>query len=125
MDLGDQRAGGIEEEQLEERASCGTAFGTPWAEKMTGCSPSGTSSSLLDEDRALLLQILHHIAVVDDLVAHIDPLAIALERLLDNVDRPDDAGTKPRGAARTSFIGRFGGVVISPRSQVGLRFMTR
>ena len=54
----------------------------------------GNFVELLDKTRALAFQRLHHMAVVHDLVAHIDGLAIFLERPLDDIDRPDDAGAK-------------------------------
>ena len=49
----------------------------------------------LDEARAFRLQRFDHVAIVDDLMAHIDRRAMLGERPLDNVDRPDDAGAKP------------------------------
>src|SRR5690348_16835672 len=58
---------------------------------------------LLDEDGALLLEVFHHIAVVDDLVADIDRLAIALQRLLDDVDGADDTGTKAAGSRQNQL----------------------
>ena len=48
----------------------------------------------LDEDRALGLEALHHVAVMDDVMAHIDGRAIFGERELDDLDRPIDAGAK-------------------------------
>ena len=50
---------------------------------------------LLDEDRALLAQILDDIGVVDDFVAHVDRRAVQLDRALDDFDGPIDAGTEP------------------------------
>ena len=48
----------------------------------------------LDEARALVLQRVDDMLVVDDLVAHIDGLAILLERALDDVDGAHHAGAK-------------------------------
>jgi hypothetical protein len=48
----------------------------------------------LDENRALGLQAIDHIAVVDDLVAHIDRRAVAFERALDDLDRAVDPGAE-------------------------------
>ena len=45
---------------------------------------------LLDEARALVLQAFDDMPVVHDLVAHIDRLAILIERLLDDIDGADD-----------------------------------
>ena len=52
----------------------------------------------VDEDRALALEVLDDVAVVDDFVAHIDRRAEPFEREFDDLDRPVDAGAK---AART------------------------
>ena len=49
---------------------------------------------LLDEDGALGLQLLDHEAVVDDLVADVNRRPILLQRPLDNLDSPFDAGTE-------------------------------
>ena len=67
---------------LPRSASSWTTGATPCAEKMT-MLPSGTSSVSLDEDRALLLQGLHDVLVVDDLVADVDRGAVLLQGLLD------------------------------------------
>ena len=47
---------------------------------------------VLDEDRAAGLELAHDVQVVDDLLAHVDRRAVQLERLLDRLDRPLDAG---------------------------------
>ena len=56
---------------------------------------------LLDEDRALGLKPLHDIAIVDDLVAHIDRRAIGFQRPHDDLDGAVDAGAKSARAAKT------------------------
>ena len=47
---------------------------------------------LLDEDRALALELGDDVDVVHDLLAHVDRRAEALERLLDGDDRTVDTG---------------------------------
>src|SRR4029453_16322364 len=47
---------------------------------------------LLDEDRALLLELGDDVDVVHDLLAHVDRCAVVLERLLDRDHGPVDAG---------------------------------
>ena len=74
-------------------ASAGTALGTPWAEKTTGRS-GGHSSSSSTKTAPWRLQAVDHMAVVDDLVAHIDRRAVLLDRPLDDLDRPVDAGAE-------------------------------
>ena len=46
----------------------------------------------VDEDRAALLELADDVRVVDDLLAHVDRLAVELERPLDRVDGPLDPG---------------------------------
>ena len=70
--------------------SC-TDGATPWAEKTT-VSPDRHLLLVLDEDRATGLELAHDVQVVDDLLAHVDGRAVQLERPLDRVDRPFDAG---------------------------------
>ena len=52
---------------------------------------------LLDEYGAFLLEAFDDIAVVHDLVTHIDRRAEAFERLLDGLDGPHTPAQKPRG----------------------------
>ena len=93
VDLGDQRAGGVQHRQPR---ACGIldhrlrhAMGAEHRHRAVG-----HFVQLLDEARALVLERVDHMAVVHDLVAHIDRLAVFLERPLDDVDRPHDAGAK-------------------------------
>jgi hypothetical protein len=60
---------------------------------------------VLDEDRALLTKPVHDVAVVHDLVDHVDRAAVDLERTLDDLDRPDHAGAKPLGCASSASMG--------------------
>ncbi len=52
---------------------------------------------LVDEDRALGLEIVDHEFVVHDFVAHIDRRAIERQRPLDDVDGPHHPGAEPAG----------------------------
>ena len=49
---------------------------------------------VVDEDRSALLEVGDHVRVVDDLLAHVDRSAASLQRALDDLDRPDDAGAR-------------------------------
>ena len=53
----------------------------------------------IDENGATRAQILHHMTVVHNLVTDVDRRAILLQRALDDLNRPLDAGAK---AARLS-----------------------
>ena len=59
----------------------------------------------LDEDRALGLEALHHVAVVHDLVADIDRRPVALERLLDESIARTTPAQNPRGEQSRTFSG--------------------
>ena len=52
---------------------------------------------LVDEHRAARAQILDDVAVVHDFVTHIDRRAVFLQRPLDDLDRPLDAGAEAAG----------------------------
>jgi hypothetical protein len=52
---------------------------------------------LFDEHGAETAQALHDVAVVHDFVAHVDRRAEQLDRALDDVDRPVDAGAEAAG----------------------------
>ena len=108
MDLGDQRAGGVEGEEIARLASSGTDFGTPWAENTTGAPVSGISSSSSTKIAPFGLQAVDHIAVVDDLVADIDRRAVQRQRPLDDLDGPDHAGAEPARRAQQDFEFRLG-----------------
>ena len=53
-------------------------------------APSGTSS-VINEDRATLLEGRDEVLVVNDLLAHVDRGSLELERPLDRDDGPVDA----------------------------------
>jgi enamine deaminase RidA (YjgF/YER057c/UK114 family) len=72
-------------------ASSGTTLGTPWAEKTR--LAIGHFVQFLDEHRPLDLQIVDHVAIVNDLVADIDRRAITFDRAFDDLDRPVDPCT--------------------------------
>ncbi len=57
--------------------------------------PGGTSSSSLNENRALLAQIFDDVGVMDDFVTHVNRRAVQLDRAFDDLDSPIDAGTEP------------------------------
>src|SRR6266540_2075214 len=59
-----------------------------------GCVGIWNFVELFNEDRALGLEALDHIAVMHDLVAHVDRRAVAGERLLDRIDGAHDTGAE-------------------------------
>ena len=87
-------------------ASARTACDTPWAENTT-MAPAGVLE-LVDEHRALGAQVFHHIAVVDDLMAHVDRRAMQFQRALDDVDGAIHPGTEA-ARLRQHDLGAGGG----------------
>ena len=63
----------------------------------------GRIVQFVDEDGALGAQVFDHVAVVDDLVAHVDRRAVQLERALDDVDGAIDAGTEAARLRQQDF----------------------
>src|SRR5262249_7142449 len=68
---------------------------------------SGDLGELLDEHRALALQVVDDVLVVHDLVAHVDRGAVHRERLLDDADRALDAGAETAGVGEQDFHDRI------------------
>ena len=91
VDLGDQRAGGVDRAQ---------AAGGGVVVDRGGDAVGGEDDHLalrhlgllLDEDRAALGELLDHVLVVDDLLADVDRRAVELERALDRLHGAVDAG---------------------------------
>ena len=70
---------------------------------------------LVDEDRAGRFELGHHVDVVDDLLAHVDGRAEALERLLDRDDRAVDARAVPaRGGEQHLLLSGDGVILEAP-----------
>ncbi len=96
MDLGHQRAGGIEDRQ----ATCGRfllhaprdAVGAEY-----GDGERRDFRQILNEDCTLIFQAFDDVFVVHDLVAHINRRPILFEGALDDFDRTHDPRTKSAG----------------------------
>ncbi len=73
------------------RAACRHRLRHPMGGKHDGRVGLRDFVQFFDEDGALGLEGIHHVAVVDDGVADIDRRAIFLERQFDDLDRPVDA----------------------------------
>ena len=67
----------------------------------------GHFGQLLDEHGALCAQVVHHVLVVHDLVAHIDRRAELLQRAFDDLDGALDSGAEPAWIGKQDFHGRF------------------
>ena len=74
----------------------------------------GDLVDLLDEDRALLLELGDDVDVVHDLLAHVDGGAVALQRLLDGDDGPIDAGAVAAGSGQQNPLVSDDRVILKP-----------
>ncbi len=64
-----------------------------------GC-PGRYLVELLDEDGATTGKISNDVAVVDDLLTHVDRRPVHLQCPLDNLDRPFDSGAERPGLGK-------------------------
>ena len=63
---------------------------------------------LLDEHGAALTQLLDHVLVVDDLLAHVDRRSVQLERALDGLYGAVDAGAVAARCGEQQLFGDGG-----------------
>ena len=93
VDLGDQRAGRVDIEEVAPaglgRNGLGHAMGGEHDRAVVG-----HLVEFVDEHRALRLEVLDHVAIVHDLVADVDRPAIAFDRALHDLDGTVDAGAE-------------------------------
>ncbi len=94
MHFGDQRAGGVEREQIAPRRLLGNRFRHPMRGKDHRRVGVGNFVELLDKDRALGAQAVDHVAVMHDLVTHIDRRPVQRQSAFHRVDRAHHAGAK-------------------------------
>ena len=107
--LGDQRAGRVQREEIAGAGVRRNRFRNPVGGKHHRCvGIVGDFGQFLDENRALGLQAVDHIAVMDDLVADIDRGAIDGQRPFHGVDGPHHAGAEAAGRTKHDFQGWFG-----------------
>ncbi len=98
VDLGDQRAGGVE----HLKAARGRFFPDRQRHTVRGehqHSTGGHLAEFLDEHGALGAQVVDHVAVVHHLVTHVHRFAVQGQCTLDDLDGAIDAG------AETAWIG--------------------
>jgi len=93
MDFGDQRTRSVKDMQP---ARLRIELDDPCHPMRTedGDRPGGYFREIFDEARAFCAQAFDDMAVVNDLVSHVDRSTKLRERLLDDVDGPDHAGAK-------------------------------
>jgi hypothetical protein len=94
---GDERAGRIDHPEL----AILSFLNDGWRDAVRREDQPGVLrhvSQLVDEDRTLCAQILDDNGVVDDLVAHVDGGAEAIESTIHDLDRALDTGAESSGA---------------------------
>ena len=96
MDLGDQRAGRIDDRQAALPCALLDLAGDPMGAEDRDRAGRDLVD-LVDELRPLGAQSLDDVAVVHDLMPHIDRRPIFLQGALDDLDRAFDPGTEPAG----------------------------
>ena len=99
--LGDQRAGGVDRLQLARAGVRVHARRDAVGGEDDGLA-LGHLGLLLHEDRAALAQLLDHVLVVHDLLAHVHGRPVELERALDRLDGAVDARRSSRAGRRAA-----------------------
>ena len=103
MHFGDQRAGGVDGEEVALLRLGGDGFGDAMGGEDHRRLRVRNLAQLLDENRALGLQRLDDIAIVHDLVAHIDGRPEFGEGALDGVDGAHHPGAEAARRAQQDF----------------------
>ena len=96
VDLGHQRAGGVDHPQITQLAGLANAGGHAMS-AINKTLAVWNFIYFVNKDRALGFQFFHHVAVVDDLFAHIDRRPKGVQRNADNINGPHNSGAKTPG----------------------------
>jgi hypothetical protein len=107
MDLGNERAGCIDISKRALARFDRNRFGHAVSRK-DHRTVVGHFLKLVDEDRAHFFEALDDKAIVDDLMAHIDRRAEALQRELDDLNGTINPGTKAAwGGYKYAYLGKL------------------
>src|ERR1700678_4053697 len=93
VDLGDQWASRVDHPQLA-RLACLAHLWRNAVRAIDDALALGHFFNTVDKNRAFLLQLLDHKAVVDNFFAHINWASKSLERNADNINRPHHPGAE-------------------------------
>jgi hypothetical protein len=116
--LGHQRAGGVEHvEAAPPRLVLHRLAHAVGREHQRGARRH--VGQVLDEDRALGLEVVDDVGVVHDLVAHVDGRAELLQRALDDLDGAVDAGAEAARLREQDFLG------CRPRHRTPIRWTSK
>jgi len=110
--LGDQRAGGVDGPELPPGRLLVHDRCHP-VRREHDRRAFGHLVVLLDEDRAAVLQRLHHVLVVHDLLADVDGCSVGVQCLLNRDDGAVDPGAvAARGGEQDTLSGRGHGSIV-------------
>jgi hypothetical protein len=99
VNLGDERAGRVQHvEAARFRVAFDRLGDAMRAENRHGAL--GHFIEFFDETRAFLTQIVDHVAIVDNFVAHVHGRAVLLQRPIDNLDCTNNARAKAAGLGK-------------------------
>ena len=107
MDLGDQRAGGIDRAQAPLGGFLAHLRGHPVGGE-DHHRALGNLAGLVHEDRAALLKGADHVGVMDDLLTYVDGRAEALQHFFDGLHCPVDARAVATGLGEQDASGGHG-----------------
>jgi hypothetical protein len=108
VDLGHQRAGGVDRVQ-PAAVGVGVDGGRHAVGAEDGDGALGDRVvELLDEDRPALAQLLDDVLVVHDLLAHVDRRTMQVERVLDRLHGAVDAGAIAARRRQQELLGGGG-----------------
>ena len=105
MDLGDERAGGVDNPQFAILGAVPFA-GRDAMSAENDALAGGHLVEALDKNRALAFQRLEHEAVVHDLMAHVERASVGAQRAADGLDGTIDAGAKSARLSQDNFFDR-------------------
>jgi hypothetical protein len=103
VNLGDQRAGGVDDLQVPVRRLA-PDLGRDAVGAEDRPRAVGDLVELFDEDGALAAQAVHDVLVVNDLLTDVNRRAEGLERDLDHVDRPDHSRAESAGLQKKDLF---------------------
>jgi hypothetical protein len=108
VDLGDQRAGGIDLDQ-PPRTGRFTQRGRDAVGAVDEDRPGRDVGHIIDEDHAAGAEVFHDVAIVHDLVIDIDRRAPQAQHLVHDLDGHVDASAEPAGIGQEDVHGMASG----------------
>src|SRR5262249_28734003 len=114
MDLGNERTGGIEIEEVPPRRILRDRLRNS-VRREDDRAAGFDLIELVDKDRAFLLEAPNHMTIVDDFIPDIDRRPVFLEGEFDDLDRTVDPGAEATGGCQEDFALLFHTYSVAPR----------